>query len=431
MKAAFYTLGCKVNQYESESLKDLFRRRGYRVVPFSEKADVYVVNSCTVTHTSDAKSRQAVRRAVRQNPEAVVAVIGCYPQVAPEEAAAIPGVDILLGTDRRLELPALVDEARLGKKINLVREKEEGEAFEDLPWPMELGRARAFLKIQEGCQEYCAYCIIPHARGKLRSQDPEEALQRVQTIREKGYRELVLTGTHLGAWGRDLQPPRSLGSLLLEMAERGAPERVRLSSLEPMDVEEGLLRALAELPFLCRHLHIPIQSGSDEILRAMGRPYGRDDFRRLAAGLRELDPRMALSTDVIVGFPGEGEGHFQDTLSFVREMAFSRLHVFKFSPRRGTRAAELPDRVPAGAAAERAARLSALGEELARKYAQSFVGETLGVLVEKILPGGYLEGLTEHYLRVRFPGDPALRSKIVPVLVTASGKGFLSGEMRN
>lgn len=429
-KAAFYTLGCKVNQYESEALKDLFRQEGYRVVPFAEKADVYVINSCTVTHLSDGKSRQAVRRAARQNPEAVVAVIGCYPQVAPEEAAEIPGVDILLGTGNRRELPALVEKARRGHKLNLVREKGAGEAFEDLPWPGEAGRTRAFLKIQEGCQEYCTYCIIPHARGSLRSQEPGEVLNRVAAIRDKGYGELVLTGTHLGAWGRDLVPPRTLSSLLYQIQEEGAPGRVRLSSLEPVDVDEGLLRALKDIPRICRHLHIPLQSGSDEILQAMARPYRQEDFRRLAAGLRDLDPRMALSTDIIVGFPGEEDRHFQETLSFVREMAFSRLHVFKFSPRRGTEAAGLPGRVPPRVMGERAEILRALGKELAQEYAEKFLHTTLDVLLEKPLPGGNMEGLTEHYLRARLKGDSALKSRMVPVFITGAREGLLYGELR-
>ncbi len=429
-RAAFYTLGCKVNQYESEALKDLFRQAGYRVVPFAAEAEVYVINSCTVTHLSDAKSRQAVRRAVRQNPGAVVAVIGCYPQVAPEEAAKIPGVDILIGTGNRGELPTLVEEARRGHKFNLVREKEAGELFEDLPWPGEAGRARAFLKIQEGCQEYCTYCIIPHARGNLRSQQPGEVLERVAAIRAGGYRELVLTGTHLGAWGRDLDPPRTLAGLLYDIHRQGPPERLRLSSLEPVDVDGELRGALRDIPELCRHLHIPLQSGSDPVLEAMGRPYRREDFARLAAGLRALDPDMALSTDVIVGFPGEGEEQFRETLSFVREMAFSRLHVFKFSPRRGTKAATFPNRVPPGVAAKRAEELRVLGRDLAREYAKRFYGTTREVLLEKPLPEGEMEGLTEHYLRVRLKADPSLRSRIVPAFITGGEEGLLKGELK-
>ncbi len=431
MKAAFYTLGCKVNQYESEALKDIFRRAGYDVVPFSEKADVYVVNSCTVTHLSDGKSRQAVRRAVRQNPGAVVAVIGCYAQMAPEKVAGIPGVDIIVGTENRGALPALAEKARQGQKINLVKDKEAGEAFENLPWPAGAGRTRAFLKIQEGCQEYCTYCIIPYARGKLRSQEPEEVIKNVAAIKAEGYRELVLTGTHLGAWGRDLKPPLKLSRLLYCIEAEGAPERVRLSSLEPVDVDEGLLRAFQDIKALCRHVHIPLQSGSDPILKAMGRPYETADFRSLAGRLRGLDPDIAISTDIIAGFPGETEGHFQETLAFVKEMAFSRLHVFKFSPRQGTKAAALPRRVAPPIIAGRAEMLRAAGEELAAKYAERFVCRSVQVLPEKALPGGYMDGLTEHYLRVRLPAPASLPSKTLSVYVHAAENGLLFGELRN
>jgi threonylcarbamoyladenosine tRNA methylthiotransferase MtaB len=365
MLAAFYTLGCKVNQYESEALKDIFRQAGYTIVPFSQQADVYVINSCTVTNLSDSKSRQAARRAARQNPGAVVAMIGCYAQVAPEEVEKIPDVDIIVGTDQRGELPRLVEKARQGQRINLVRPKEAQEAFEGFAWPEQAGRVRAFLKIQEGCQEYCSYCIIPYARGHLRSQEPDKVLQDIAKIQARGYPELVLTGTHLGAWGRDLQPPQKLSDLLYQIHKKPAPARIRLSSMEPVDVDDSLLEAFTDMPALCRHLHIPLQSGCDPILKAMERPYNTEYFRQLVRRLRSLDPDMALSTDIIVGFPGEEDAHFQETLSFVREMAFSRLHVFKFSPRQGTKAASFPHRVPPETIACRAEVLRKSGDALA------------------------------------------------------------------
>lgn len=431
MKAAFHTLGCKVNQYESEALKGIFRQAGYSIVPFSEKADVYIINTCTVTHLSDSKSRQAARRAARQNPAAMVVMMGCYAQVAPEEVEKIPEVDVIVGTDRRRELPRLIEKARQGQRINMVRLKEAGEAFENFPWPEQAGRIRAFLKIQEGCQEFCTYCIIPYARGDLRSQDPEGVLKDIAAIHAKGYPELVLTGTHLGAWGRDLHPPQRLSQLLYQIPQNAAPARIRLSSLEPVDVDESLIQAFRDLPSLCRHLHIPLQSGSDAILSAMGRPYNTAGYGRLVERLRSLDPLIALSTDIIVGFPGEEEGHFQETLSFVREMAFSRLHVFKFSPRQGTRAASFSPRIPPGVIARRAETLRELGEGLAAEYASRFLHRQVKVLLEKSLPEGMMEGLTEHYLRVQIKGLFALPSETASVYLTGQSGSLLFGEAGN
>ncbi len=431
MQAAFYTLGCKVNQYESEALKDIFRQAGYSIVPFSEPADVYVINSCTVTNLSDSKSRQAARRAARQNPGAVVAMIGCYAQVAPQEVEKIPDVDIIVGTDQRGQLPRLVEQARQGQRINLVRPKEAQEAFEGFSWPEQAGRVRAFLKIQEGCQEYCAYCIIPYARGHLRSQNPEKVLKDIAAIHAKGYPELILTGTHLGAWGRDLSPPQKLSDLLDQIRRNPAPARIRLSSLEPVDVDDSLLESLKDMTALCRHLHIPLQSGCDTILKAMERPYDTEYFRQLVKRLRSIDPDMAISTDIIVGFPGEEDAHFQETLSFVREMAFSRLHVFKFSPRKGTKAASFPYRIPPERTAQRAEMLRERGDALAAEYAGRFLHRPVTVLLEKSLPDGTMEGLTEHYLRVRVQASAKNPAETVSVHVTGQSKALLFGEVRN
>ncbi len=430
-KAAFYTLGCKVNQYETAALENIFRQAGYQITGFNERAAVYVINTCTVTNLSDRKSRQAIRRAVRQNPAAVVAVVGCYAQVSPQEVDDILGVDIIIGTRNRADLPRLVEEVlQKAVKINLVEEKiREEEIFEDLPWPEETGRTRAFLKIQEGCEEYCSYCIVPYARGRQRSQNLEEVIKRVAEITAKGYRELVLTGTHLGAYGRDLVPSTNLVGFLATLKRNPHPERVRLSSLEPVAITAELIQAWVDCAFLCRHLHIPLQSGADDILQAMRRPYCQKEFRKIVSRLREVDTDMSISTDIITGFPGESEEHFRETLLFVEEMAFSRLHVFKYSPRERTPAAAFSHQLDPAVKEERSQILRKLGEKLSSTYAKKFIGRKMPVLLEKMAAGETMEGLTEHYLRVRLKAPSSLRGGIVSVLITNFSEGILWGEL--
>ncbi len=430
-KAAFYTLGCKVNQCETAALENIFRQAGYQIIGFNERAAVYVINTCTVTNLSDRKSRQAIRRAVRQNPAAVVVVAGCYAQVSPQEVDAIPGVDIIVGTRNRADLPRLVEEvAQKAVKINLVRAKiREKETFEDFPWPEETGRTRAFLKIQEGCEEYCSYCIVPFARGKQRSQNLEKVIKNVAEITAKGYRELVLTGTNLGTYGRDLVPPTNLAQLLAALRENPHPKRVRLSSLEPVAITAELIQAWADSDFLCRHLHIPLQSAANDILQAMRRPYRQEEFRKIVNRLREVDSDMSISTDIITGFPGESEEHFRETLLFVEEMAFSRLHVFKYSPRKRTPAAAFTLQIDPSVKEKRSLILRRLGENLSFAYAKKFIGRKMLVLLEKTAARETMEGLTEHYLRVRLKAPSSLRGDIVPVLITSFSEGILWGEL--
>ncbi len=431
MKIAFYTLGCKVNQYDSRALEELFRRQGYETVSFKDKADVYVINTCTVTGQSAGKSRRAVRRAVKANPGAVVAVVGCYAQVTPEEIEAIPGVDIIVGTRARSALPRLVAETRAKKaRINTVVLRDiPDKEFEELPWPEETGRVRAFLKIQEGCRDYCSYCIVPYARGKLKSMPPERVLKFTADIAQKGYKEMVLTGTHLGAYGKDLDSSLNLARLLDKIAQGPCPERIRLSSLEPVDVTRELLTAFRALPVLCHHLHIPLQSGSDFVLKKMKRPYSLKEFSALVNGIRKIDPDMALSTDIITGFPGEQDSHFRETCAYIQEIGFSRLHVFKYSPRKGTPAADYPDQIPGDVKEERSRRLRLLGDKLAAAYAAGFVGRKLLVLVEKPLSAGGMEGLTEQYLRVDLKADALKPGEIVPATIVGSRDSRLFGKL--
>ncbi len=433
-RVALHTLGCKVNQYDGEALLDLFRRRGYRVVGFDEPADVYVINTCTVTHEGDRKSRQLIRRARRRNPDAVVVVAGCYAQVAAREVARIPGVDVVLGNADRQRVVDLVEEARGGGPLLAVGDVFRARGFEELSVAGLTGRTRAVVKVQEGCAEFCSYCIVPYARGRPRSRRPEEARAEVERLAAAGYREVVLAGTHLGAYGCDLEPDAAgrrpgLADLLRALHGVEGIARLRLSSLEPMDADEALLRALAELPKVCPHLHLPLQSGSDRVLARMRRRYTTDRFRRLVARARELIPDLAVTTDVMAGFPGETEEDHRATLAFLEEMGFSRLHVFPYSPRAGTPAARLPDQVPAAVKERRVRELLALGRELALAAHRRLVGRTVEVLAEEEVAGdGRLQGYTPDYVRARFPGGGELRNRVVPVRVRAADAEGVEGE---
>ena len=425
---AFHTLGCKVNQTETEALEKLFQDAGYVVVPFKAEADIYVVNTCTVTHLSDSKSRQAVRRARRTNPDAVIVVTGCYAQVAAEEIFAIPEVDLVIGTHARESLPQLVVQAK-EKRLNCVSPLEEKECFEELPAAQNSSRTRAFLKVQEGCRQFCSYCIVPYARGPLYSLPAKKAIDETKRLSDQGYSELVLTGVNLGAYGNDLPETQTLSELISLIAPIQGIARIRLSSVEPTEITGELIDEISSNNKVCRHLHIPLQSGSDEILQRMNRKYRAAEYYYLLNCLLERVPGIALTTDVIVGFPGETEAHFLHTLSLVERLGFSRLHVFKYSPRRGTPAAGFSGQVPANVKEERSRRLIALGEELAARYRASFIGRIVQVLFEKETAPGQYSGLSEHYLRITVRARDDLRGQLKKVLVVGEEDGALFAEL--
>ncbi|RKO66220.1 tRNA (N(6)-L-threonylcarbamoyladenosine(37)-C(2))-methylthiotransferase MtaB [Desulfofundulus salinus] len=427
---AVTTLGCKVNQYESAALVTLFRERGYKVVDFSEPADIYVINTCTVTHLGDRKSRQLIRRATRNNPHARVVVTGCYAQTSPEEVLSIPGVDLVVGTRDKSRIVDLVEELESRKEgpLAVVRDVFADQDYEELPVPALPSRVRAFLKIQEGCNNYCAYCIIPYARGPLRSRDPENVLAEARRLVAGGFKELVLTGIHTGAYGQDRPGDLDLAGLVERLAEIPGLVRLRLSSVEPMDITDKLVDTMATRPNVCRHLHIPLQSGDDTVLARMRRHYTTAWFRELVQRVRERMPGIAITTDIIVGFPGETDGQFENTFNFVREMALARLHVFKYSPRQGTAAASFPDQISAPVKEARSRRLIALGDELARSFAAKHIGQEVQVLVEEELPEkeGFFAGLTDNYLRVIFPA----RKNLVGELVTVRVEGIEGADLK-
>lgn len=420
LKVAFYTLGCKVNQYDTQVLIESFRSRGYDVVPFDEPADVYVVNSCAVTQRSVSRSKQALRSALRRNPNALLVMTGCFPQVCTQEALALDEARVISGTSGRWRLVDMVETAlRNGERVVSIEAPGTVEApcgglthFE--------GRTRAFLKVQEGCQEFCSYCIVPYARGPMRSRPAPEVLAEAERLAEAGFREIVLTGTHLAAYRwQDVD----LSSLLEQLGRVEGVYRIRLSSVEPLDVDERLIEVMASSPKVCHHLHLPLQSGSDEVLRKMNRKYDTAFFMRLVRRIRQAMPDIGITTDVMVGFPGETDEQFLQTVQFVRECGFSRLHVFRFSPRPGTPAACMPDQVRPEVKAERASAMIALGRELALAFAARFVGCVLDVLVEEErAEDGGLSGFTGNYIRVSFPGGDELVNRVVPVEILVPGE---------
>ncbi|AVX30426.1 threonylcarbamoyladenosine tRNA methylthiotransferase MtaB [Carboxydocella thermautotrophica] len=423
---AFATLGCKTNQYESEAMASLFRQAGYQVVDFEQPADVYIINTCSVTHLSNRKSRQLIRRAARRG--GLVVVTGCYAQTAPGEVLAIEGVDLVVGTRDRQQLVQLVEEARAGTEpLARVENIMEAAAFEEIAPVLEEGRARAFVKIQEGCNNFCSYCIIPYARGPQRSREPARVLAEIQALVERGYQEVVLTGICIGAYGRE-GGEGDLAWLVEKICRETGICRLRLGSIEPTDLTPALLEIMADYPQVCPHLHIPLQSGCDVTLREMNRHYSTYEYARLLGVVREFLPQAAITTDVIVGFPGESGEHFAATKDFISQMGFARLHVFPYSPRQGTPAAERTDQVPAAVKEKRVKELNQLGRQLARNYGQRFLETIQAVLVEQEYKDGFWEGLTANYLRVLLPARPEERGQLISVRLIGWRGDYLVGE---
>ncbi len=426
MKAAFYTLGCKVNQTETEAITAIFRNGGYEVVPSEEQADVYVINTCTVTNMGDRKSRQIIRRVNKTNPAALVVVMGCYAQVSPDEVSKIPGVDLVLGTKDRgriLELLAQVRQAE--HSLSLVQDDWRDTLFEELPMLETETRVRATLKIEEGCNQFCTYCIIPYARGPVRSRQPDRALAEAAKLVHAGYKEVVLTGIHTGAYGQDLG--LDLNYLVSRMADLPGLERLRLSSIEPVEFSADLIATIAANPNICPHLHVPLQSGCDQTLLRMRRPYDTEVYAAIIANLREAIPRVAITTDLIVGFPGETDAEHRASWDFARRMEFAAIHVFKYSPRRGTPAADYPNQVAATLKEARSKEFHALSRENWRRYAEGFLGETMPVLVEQAVADGKWEGHTANYLPVRFNCAGEQRGQLVDVSLRQVADGYMLG----
>jgi len=430
---AFHTLGCKVNFYDTEAIWQLFKNEGYEQVDFESKtADVYVINTCTVTNTGDKKSRQIIRRAVRRNPDAVIAVTGCYAQTSPAEIMAIPGVDLVIGTQGRHEIINLVNQVMAERQpINAVRNIMKTRQFEELDVPDFADRTRAFLKIQEGCNNFCTFCIIPWSRGLLRSREPESVLKQARMLVEAGYKEIVLTGIHTAGYGEDLEN-YNFAALLRDLAKVNGIERLRISSIEASQITDEVIDVLMSSPKFCRHLHVPLQAGDDAVLKRMRRKYTTAEYAERIARIRERWPEVAITTDVIVGFPGETDDMFENGFRFMQQIGFSEMHVFPYSKRTGTPAARMEDQVDEELKNERVHKLIDLSESMQLAYGQRFVGEELTVIPEREAKGaegqGLLSGYTDNYLQVVFPGDPSLIGQVVKVRVLEAGVNECKGE---
>lgn len=430
---AFHTLGCKVNSYETEAIWQLFKNKGYQKVDFEQEADVYLINTCTVTNTGDKKSRQIIRRAIRKNPDAVIAVTGCYAQTSPNEVASIPGVDIVIGTQGRENLLDYVEQfQRERQPINAVGNIMKQREFEELDVPRFADRTRASLKIQEGCNNFCTFCIIPWAKGLSRSRKPENVLQQARQLVEFGYNEIVLTGIHTGGYGEDLEN-YTLADLLWDLDKIEDLKRIRISSIEASQIDERVIEVLHASDKMCRHLHVPLQAGNDEVLQRMRRKYTVAEFAEKVQRLHEALPDLAVTTDVIVGFPGETEEHFENGYRFIQELRFYQLHVFPYSKRTGTPAARMLDQVSEEVKNERVRKLIQLSDQLSIQYAQKFKGDVLEVIPERPFKedpqSGLYMGYADNYLQVVFQGNPDMIGKICRVRIDEVGPQYCQGTL--
>ena len=421
-KAALHNLGCKVNAYETEAMQEMLEQAGYEIVPFKEGADVYVINTCTVTNIADRKSRQMLHRARKLNPEAVVVAAGCYVQTQGEREID-PCIDIVIGNNHKKDLVRILREYEENREkdrageigdINMTKE------YESLHLTRTGEHTRAYIKVQDGCNQFCTYCIIPYARGRVRSREMQDVEQEVRTLAGNGYQEVVLTGIHLSSYGIDFVGQRHLIELIRAVHEIEGIRRIRLGSLEPGIVTEEFAEALASMPKICPHFHLSLQSGCDAVLKRMNRKYTSGEYYEKCRILRKYFDAPALTTDVIVGFPGETEAEFQESYDFVDKVDFYETHIFKYSKREGTKAASMPDQVDEQIKAQRSARLIELGEKKRKAYEKKFIGRTVEVLVEEdaVIGGKNVQtGHTKEYIKIALDSEENLRNCIVNVQI--------------
>ena len=428
MKIAFYTLGCKVNQYETQALEQMFTQRGHELVPFEETADAYIVNTCTVTAVSDKKSRQVIRRARKDNPDAIIAVCGCYPQTHPDDMAGL-SVDLVSGTGDRTGFVDLLEKTHAERApITALDDAMKRRVFETLPAGGLEGRTRSMLKVEDGCVNFCTYCIIPFARGPIRSQPLEQTVAQARQLAGEGYRELIVTGIEISSWGRDFRDGSSLIDLLEAVCAAAPGCRIRLGSLEPRTVTEEFCARASKLANLCPHFHLSMQSGCDSVLKRMNRKYDTARFYESVELLRRWFDRPGITTDMIVGFPGETEEEFVQSLDFIRKCAFSAMHIFPYSKRPGTPAASMPGQILNAEKESRAHRAGAVAAEMEREYLSTFVGETVEVLFEEN-KNGLWRGYTTRYVEVTADSEDNLHNQFRTVRITAAEGGKLVGEL--
>jgi len=416
MKVAVYTLGCKVNTYESEYAITMFKNKGYEIVDFDEKADIYLINTCTVTNTSDQKSRKMIRQARKKNSNAVIAVMGCFSQIRDNDNAILDIVDVVIGNSNKSKIVDLVEEYIKTKKKILDIKKIDEEPFEDMDLSIFNTRTRALVKIEDGCENFCTYCIIPYVRGKVRSKDPKKVIDEVKKLVANGYKEIVLTGIHTGHYGQDLDTDFS--DLLIELDKIDGLERIRISSIEIVELNDKFLSVLKDSKKIVNHIHIPLQAGSDHVLKLMNRRYDKKFFKAVIDKIRDIRPNIAITTDVIVGFPGETIDDFNETIEFVKEINFAGGHVFPFSKREGTPAAKMQNQLTKEEKHQRSKQLIKVFEKLEDKYYESNVGKVFSVIPETF-EDGILTGHTDNYIKVQFKGCKELIGKLIDVKINS------------
>lgn len=430
-KVAFYTLGCKVNQYDTEAVLEDFKKEGYEVVAFSDFADVYVVNTCTVTHLSDRKCRQMLRKTKKVNPDSILVAMGCYAQIAGDAIKEqVDEIDLIVGTDGRSQIVNLVrdHEKGLSSINNFVSDIMQVDEFEELRISDMGERTRVYLKIQEGCNNYCSYCIIPYVRGKIRSRKEDQVLEEARRLSQIGFKEIVLTGIHVASYGKDLGNT-NLMTLLKKVHEIPEIYRIRLSSIEPVVITEGFITEIKKLPKLCRHFHLSLQSGSDSVLKRMNRKYTKSEYKKSVEKLRSIWPDVAITTDLIVGFPGETDEEFEETLAFVQELQLAQIHIFPFSPRTGTPAAKMADQVSSPIKEHRVKILSALEKDLRTTFMKAHLNQEAEVLFEDY-QNKVLTGYTSNYLKVSVSSESNLENTISHVMIDALEHDILIGHIQ-
>jgi threonylcarbamoyladenosine tRNA methylthiotransferase MtaB len=414
MKVAFYTLGCKVNLYETQAVLNMFKNKNYEIVPFDDIADIYIINTCTVTNMSASKSRKIIRSAIKKNIDAVTVVMGCYSQMSAEEVKSL-GVNIIVGTNDRKRIVELVENYINNKEnINIVSNID-NIPFEDMEVSFLEGKTRAFVKIEDGCNNYCSYCIIPYTRGRVRSKDKNIVIEEITNLVHNGYLEIVLTGIHTGNYGSDFTHYH-FADLLNDIIKIDGLKRVRISSIEITELNDTVLEILKNSNVIADHLHIPLQSGSEDILKLMNRKYNKEYFKNKIDLIRSIRPNISITTDVIVGFPGESEEHFIETYNFIKEIDFAMLHVFPYSKREGTKAATMINQVPENIKRTRVHSLMSLSKELEINYMNKFIDKHLTIIPETY-EDGYLIGHSSNYLKVRFKGNEEDIGKMIEVVV--------------
>lgn len=428
-RIAFTTLGCKVNVYDSEAMAELFAEKGYEIVNFDDVADIYIINTCTVTNFGDKKSRQMIRRARRQNKNSIIVATGCYAQVAPQTVAEIEGINIVIGTKDRGKVVEIVENYRAEKGVlNAVTDIKGEKEFERLKVSNLKDRTRAYIKIQEGCNRYCTYCIIPYARGPVRSRKPEDVIDEVKTLAKNGFKEIVLTGIHVASYGLDLENI-TLADIIEQVHSVEGIERIRFSSMEPKAVDDEFVARMAKLPKVCEHYHLSLQSGSDATLKKMNRRYTSEEYAVACERLKKAFPDVAITTDIIVGFPTETDENFNESYDFAEKVRLSKIHVFPYSPKTGTPAAKIRPQIAPDVKNERSHKMLELSTRLNKEFMSRYIGSNMEVLFER-LEGNYYEGHTRNYIKVLCKSDSDLTNQLVNVKLTdIAGEETMYGKL--